>query len=306
MISASALYSALCNPRSHFRLLSNLQFNGKAQDIVQQGAFLETQISIEHKRYMLYLPCAELSREQELLFSAINSPLFEPYTILRDELILDHSHCNTTRFDVIIQPIPKAVPLSDAPLDATIRQALIESFEQECCRFNLTNRTLTERDILVDSANCLHIIRYHNITASETMPPFCSLRSHFESLSSLNDIEEQYLTSTEHNLHHCDNYQLYHKQGRSGYIGTDGHSVITAKYLKVGDFYEGRAIVQTDNGFGVIDTQGRLIIEDSFQSIKYTTNHSRFIAYFEDGKYVTFDHNGTRIPNDTISPTPKW
>ena len=61
-----------------------------------------------------------------------------------------------------------------------------------------------------------------------------------------------------------------------------------------------------DNGFGVIDTQGRLIIEDSFQSIKYTTNHSHFIAYFDDGKYVTFDHNGTRIPNDTISPTPKW
>jgi len=81
--------------------------------------------------------------------------------------------------------------------------------------------------------------------------------------------------------------------GESGYGFVDEAErvAIPLQYLWAGDFAEGRAMVETPTGMGLIDKQGRYVIEPRCEIVEYNayTGCSRVRS---EGLWARFDYLG--------------
>jgi len=81
--------------------------------------------------------------------------------------------------------------------------------------------------------------------------------------------------------------------GESGYGFVDEAErvAIPLQYLWAGDFAEGRAMVETPTGMGLIDKQGRYVIEPRYEIVEYNayTGCSRVRS---EGLWARFDYLG--------------
>lgn len=71
--------------------------------------------------------------------------------------------------------------------------------------------------------------------------------------------------------------------GKWGFIDKSERLVVQPQYKEVGDFYHGRAIVHQDF-YGLIDLEGRKVLEMAFRSISRT----------KEGSYILEDKNGRK------------
>ena len=116
----------------------------------------------------------------------------------------------------------------------------------------------------------------------------------------------------EHNLFNCDAIGIggYHgdrsydgfmrfcDSGLFGYKDHRGEDIIDAKYLWAGDFCENRAVVETELGFGVINSRNEFVVKPYLESLYYDTYNSIFY-YYDHNIVCAFDYNGTPLdPKD--------
>lgn len=78
------------------------------------------------------------------------------------------------------------------------------------------------------------------------------------------------------------------------YIDKNGNVAFDGRFLGASDFEEGRAVVETDTGYGLIDDEGRFVIEPVFDDISWDSYNNVAIVT-KDGKSGLCSRNGDRV-----------
>ncbi len=79
--------------------------------------------------------------------------------------------------------------------------------------------------------------------------------------------------------------------GRYGFISTRGEVIIEPLFRWASDFQEGRAEVMGDKGVGVIDKQGRFIVEPLYEDVNYDPRSGE-IRVRQDGLWAVRSYEG--------------
>lgn len=82
--------------------------------------------------------------------------------------------------------------------------------------------------------------------------------------------------------------------GRYGFIDEDGNRITKYTYSQASEFREGRALVATNNKWGVINDHGRKIVAEIYHSMEFDISTASFIATRDNYRYI-IDYNGNII-----------
>lgn len=86
----------------------------------------------------------------------------------------------------------------------------------------------------------------------------------------------------------------FREEGRYGYLDLLNRVVIEAQFLNAEPFHEGRAVVETDNGCGLINKQGEWIIAPEHEDICWSADYNIATVGGEHG-WALYDSLGHRI-----------
>lgn len=78
------------------------------------------------------------------------------------------------------------------------------------------------------------------------------------------------------------------------YIDKTGKTAISGNFIDASDFEEDRAVVETPEGFGLIDTNGKFILPPSFDDLDWDSYNNIAIAT-KDGKSGIFSRSGEQL-----------
>lgn len=96
-----------------------------------------------------------------------------------------------------------------------------------------------------------------------------------------------------------------YEDGTYGYLNEDGNLITEEKFISAGEFDSyGEAIAQTEDGYGVINNDGKVIIDFENAKIKMVSGEVKkktaaddnvFYAVIKDNKYAIYNSNGKRV-----------
>jgi hypothetical protein len=97
-------------------------------------------------------------------------------------------------------------------------------------------------------------------------------------------------------VHQSDQIVRYRKGDIWGYAHWNGERIIVERIvLYANDFVEGRAIIRTKRGYGMIDTLGHIVMNDVWSDLCWHGDENIATAADEDGKWYIFDRMGRRL-----------
>ena len=293
----SWLNSALTAPEDHFKTLWREIVIDSSVDAAIDIRYNFAEVTIrtaDRGKAILYIPLKPIELTANKAFETPPSSQLCPYIVLKHEMI---------RFDgisdVIIQFIPEGAPLSTTPIASNLALQMIDNLERECHRVGFSHNMLTAENIILGTDNRLYPIRYHFATMDGATDDFNSLRLlYIDGNQLLCDVESQYTTNSYERFDSQNGTVRFCKEGLYGFCDNLGKEIIPARYKWAGNFFENRAIVETDNGCGVIDSSGNEIIPPYLDNIYFDTFNTIFY-YYEDGILCGFDYNGTPLKTDS-------
>lgn len=296
----SILRNALKYPMDHFKTLWRIirAVDDDNITIDDNYTFAEAEVyTRDNNRALLFMPLKpiELNRCPQLISPP--SSMLCPYRVYPQEIVTD-----SEAFDIILQLIHEGDPLSLSPIDSQTALKMVDILEQECKQIGFSHNRLSANNVIVGYNNRLYPIRYHYATMDGCKDDFNILRAAIlenqKDQQLLNDIQSSYTNR------YCDifdshnGYIRFCDEGLYGYKNHKGEDIIPAQYLWASDFCEHRAIVETPEGFGVINPQNKMIIRPYLESLYYDTSNSLFY-YYDNDEICAFDYNGTPLrPND--------
>ena len=252
--------------------------------------------TVDHSRVMLFIPLKEQTLNDNPQLATPPSSTLCAYRVLKNELTTAGKPC-----DVIVQNIPMGDPMHLSPIDATKALRMINVLEKECRSIGFSHNDLTAESIIVGNDDRLYPIRYHSATLDGCKDNFDTLRAQFATEQTIPglmcDVQSSYTNN------YCDIYDCHHgfmrfcDSGLFGYKNYKGEDIIDAKYLWAGDFCENRAVVETEFGFGVINSNNEFIIKPYLDSLYYDTYNSLFY-YYDHDTVCAFDYNGTPLSSN--------
>ncbi len=81
-----------------------------------------------------------------------------------------------------------------------------------------------------------------------------------------------------------------------GYAHWNGERIVVERIvLYANDFAEGRAVIRTKRGYGMIDPSGRVVMNDVWDDLCWYGDENIATASDEDGKWYIFDRLGRRL-----------
>lgn len=93
-----------------------------------------------------------------------------------------------------------------------------------------------------------------------------------------------------------DNIVRYRKGALWGYAHYDGERIPTrALLIAAYDFVEGRAVVRTQRGYGLIDTSGRMVMNDVWEDMAWYGDENIATACDKSGNWHIFDRLGRQL-----------
>lgn len=293
----SILRNALQYPMDHFRSIWRIISATGDESISIDSSYTFAEATVhtrDNGKALLFMPLKPIELNQCHRLISPPSSMLCPYRVYPQELV-----SNNETFDVILQYIPEGDPMSLSVIDSNIALKMIDILEQECKQIGFSHNRLSPDNIIVGNNNRLYPIRYHYATMNGCKDDFNVLRALIlnnsqNDQSLLSDIQCNYTNKycdifDRHNgyIRFCDN-------GLYGYKNYKGEDIIPAQYLWASDFCEHRAIVETSDGFGVINPQNKIIIHPYLESLYYDTYNSLFYFY-ENDDICAFDYNGTPL-----------
>ena len=295
----ATLYSALASPIDHFKTLWRVLEGNEncAIKIDRNGIFAEARVNIAKRgEAILYIPLKELELNDLPSLANPSSSAICPYIILKDELIYyDHTNSPKTS-DIVLQYIPSGYSIYHSPHNNEHLLQLLSDLEYECKRIGFSHNDLDIHDIIISDNNQVSIIRNHFATMDGAYDNFDYIRQQLTESSCLNDVTTRYTADDCQLFDPYNGYIRFRKDGLFGYKNVKGKDIIAAKYLWAGDFFERRAIIKTETGYGVIDPKERSIIPPIFDNLALYTNHSIFTYWHEDELHG-LDYNGRPLDN---------
>lgn len=320
MATISNLRNALTWSASSFRILKELKWDN--YPIIRSTYFAETRITLGQATYLLAMPLTAVAMHRVerfcILKRHLNSEVVPALRIMRDEMLYTNAIGKQCSCDILLEPLPDALPYEDALANAACDKAeaealltAIETLEEELRLVDISLNNLRKENILIDSEGLLRPIRWYHATdrSGNDTESFDLLRKEIETQCRDMELQDRATTySTPLELQgHISTRSLregliaVEDESGWGFVDCNNKSIIEPVFSWVSDFYEGRAEVEIDCQMGLIDKSGDFIIEPRYDILDYdhTSGHSRALR---DGRWHIFDYSGHELEQMPQSP----
>ena len=299
---------------THFATLHSLQW--LQSDVIRSTLFAEARILLDEREYLLLMPLSPISLRYVERFRALSLHLSESIVpelkVLRDEMYYEGSRGERMTCDILLEPLPHALPYSDAVAmaaeDRHYAEVLCDKLHhlEELLRIaDISHRNLRKENLMIDGEHNIIPIRWYYAT-----------QGYGEDREALEHLREQIATLSAEGLYlaeECGSYlcsspataYLPHRRMSEGLIAFEqnemwgfvdecGVVVIEPQFTWVNDFYEGRAEVMTDCGMGLIDRRGNFVIPPRYRIVEFD-HHSGYSNVLTEGEWICIDYSGNKI-----------
>ena len=294
LFSVSALAQALEQPSISFNHLKGIVAERDANSrtkVSRTARFAEAVVTaVGGERLLIAVPLrAEhidgIDKIAERLHE-LSSPILGKITILHNELRYTDSLGREHLADVLVQSLPNGEKFGiDASLSAEQQLLMIEELKQEMTSAGITHSNLRPENIIVGDDGHLHPLRYYYATCGDgCRDDFSQLRS--TAMQSNRDIPKCDHRSL---VKAAEPFKIFTPQDglmrvfaaeRYHFINIHSGERLQGNYLWATDFFEGRAVVESENGVGVITTSGEFLIPDTYHDIEFDTCQGIFFTRF--------------------------
>ena len=308
MATISDLRRALIHPRTHFRSLRRLQWDGG--EIVRSTLFAEAMVECDGERLRLCMPLSSLSLGRVERFMPQKRHLLSTSVpelrLLREEMLCERGDA----VDILCERVPDALPFVDAVASVNDDQeasALIGALDALQARLraaDVSHNNVREQNLMLDAEGEVHLVRWYYATVGTggDDEAFEQLRRKIASAAdglSVRDVADGYDALPRLDGHLSvrplhEGLAAVEDESGWGFVDSDNRVVVPSVYLWVNDFCEGRAEVETAEGMGLIDKSGRYIIEPRYGVVEYDPRSGCSMA--RQGKeWIEFDYSGQRL-----------
>lgn len=282
--------------------------------VSRTALFAEAVVRCGGERWLLSAPLARssLARIERALprMRAERLPFVGGVRLLRDEMRCTDSAGAPRTVDLLAERLPEGRTLEACfgHCDPERIGDALDRLQRSMRALRFTHNNLKARNLLLGTDDNLYLVRSYyaawNAPTEADDDAFEALRRrcgrHSVQTALLRDTEAPYrtpLTPYPGHLHvgpMCE--QLLCVEDRTGYGYVDPHNrpAIASRFLWADDFREGRAVVATHEGTGLIDKQGRFVIEPRYEAIDYDERDGISVVY-RDGFCARFGYDGRQL-----------
>lgn len=299
---------ALECPAEHFRTLRGLIPVRRDGEIAvsRTARFAEAEIRLDGSRWLVCAPLtrtatASVERTAEKL-RYVKSDFLCEYRLLYSEMTFEDELGRPCSSDIVLQRLPEgeAFDPKTSTCDSRRLGEMLDALRAEETRIGFTHNNLKPSNLVVGDDGRLHPIRYHYAEiGTECRDDFAPLYEIVgtDAAAAVGDIIAAYGTADNDGemlfaLH--EGLRRICRGERYGFADESGNIAIPIRYLWADDFREGRAVVETENGMGLIDKSGREIIPAIYDDVCYDPVGGESVARF-GGKTAVFSYDGRQI-----------
>lgn len=306
-----AFRNSIRRPAENFRTLGGMvpeTENGEVA-LFRTSRFAEARMTVDGRRYLLCEPLAEgavesVERTAERL-RFIESSLLCEYRVLYSEMSFRDGLGRVQSCDIILQRLPDGETLTSAAawMEPARLLRMIEELKAEFARLQFSHNNLKPSNVIVGDDGRLHPIRYHYATIGEgchdDFGALCKAAGidcsavGMSASGMLNDVAAAYSAAgagspvfTSH-----EGLVRFIRNGLYGFADGESNTVIEPRYLWADDFREGRAVVETADGLGLIDKSGREVIPAIYDDVCYDVHDGTSLVR-KAGMQAVFDYDG--------------
>lgn len=310
MVTISALRSVLNQPVAHFKRLRDVVW--EEEQIVSSTLFAQARVKLRGGYYLLCMPLQGDAMQRVEHFLPLNKHLHcgvvPRIEILREEMRYTSSRGTEHFCDILLEPLPDALPLKDAIATAggediaSLRSA-VDALQEQLHKADISHNNLRTENILIDRLGALYPIRWFYATGGKGGDDAAleSLRATLDTLSNEEQGRERdavipaaaldkYIYAG--NLH--EGLIVVESEAGWGFVNCNCEEVIKPQYIWANDFCEGRAEVQTESGMGLIDKEGNYILDPIYEDVEFDVREG-LVRACQDNKQALFDYSGRQL-----------
>ena len=278
---------ALESPADHFRTIGSalpVKRNG-ATEVARTAFFAESVVRLEGRRWLVCMPLTRSAiiavERMANRLKYIRSEYLCEYRVLYREMVFEDGLGREQVCDIVLQEYPEGEVFGrDCSYTGGQLRAMLDALHEEMERTGFTHNNLKPSNIIIGDDRRMHPVRYHYAELGEgcrdDFAPLYALIADDGSEDELHDIYTSYSAANGENLgggilrfppH--DGLVRFVEGELYGYADERMRTVIAPKYIWADDFREGRAVVETGRGLGLIDKSGREIIPAEYDDLRY-------------------------------------
>lgn len=298
---------ALSAPSLHFQRLKQaepLLCNGLPIVRCTYSA-IETEIMVNGKRFLLFIPTHReyLQHIEDLEYIAQErrrGPLLAN-NVYYEELTMVDSRGNKHAFDIILQEFPSGVMLKDAVTRyrADDLRRAIEQMKERMDNLGFCHNNLKPSNVIICDSGVARPLRYWYAKWETYSDNNISQLLNFIDQNCLDpfDTKQPFMLAQDCEAEYKTTQPKYRgitrlrKGHRYGFVDSDGEKITDYLYTQASDFCEGRAIVTHHNKVGVINCNGKKVINASYRSIEFDIETGLFSAT-NDTHHNIINYNG--------------
>lgn len=311
-----SLLEALQTPAASCRTLRDAAFvrgADGAPQLTRTSFFTEAPLTWRGDKYLLCVPqCSSAIPRVERTAARmkhLNAPCLTPYRILRDEISYTDSTGTLRQTDAVLHRLPDGEPLPECALmhDAGELLRALDRLHDELAQLGFTHGNLKPGNLYVTSVGRLVPVRYHfarfdapgaDEEAFGTLRAWIAAHAGVGGQAVRDAIAPLYRCAGEPDYGYrgpmCEGLICVCGEAGYGFVDADERTVVPLQYLWAGDFAEGRAMVETPTGMGLIDKQGHYVIEPRYEIVEYNAYTGRSRVRHE-GLWAWMDYSGRQM-----------
>ncbi len=267
--------------------------------------FAEAEILLDGNRWLVCIPLSgripvHLERTANRL-RHISSGFLTEYRLLCNELELTDDLGRTISCDIILNSLPDGEPFGTTAHDDAAIRRMVAELHAEFLRLGFSHNNLKPSNLVIGNDGRLHPLRYHYASFDgvcrddfSRLEGMCAATE--EGADELHDICAGYRCGADEQQTFAPHEGLvrFVQDGKYGFREECGCETIPACWLWADDFMEGRATVEGDGGFGLIDKSGREIVPARFDDLLYDVRTGRSKVFLAD-KSAEFSYTGVQL-----------
>lgn len=273
---------------------------------------IEAEIRRGEHHYLVAMPLSEAALHQdERMVNALqrlNHPALAAVELLHDELCWSDDSGAEHRWSLLVQELP-GVPFEEGlvTLSSAELNDAFDRLEHLMCKAGFAHNNLKAENLRLVGQQLIPIRYYHATVGGTTM----------RDAEALAQLRRAWCQESDCATSPCDYDPGYeplrrpagyrwcghlceglicveHAQAGFGYLDAAHRICIAPQFRAAEDFRENRAVVATEEGYGVIDREGQFILPAIFDAVEYDADRSLFYAV-KAGRSTCFDYLGEPV-----------
>lgn len=274
--------------------------------VSRTARFAEAEIRIDGCRWLICAPLtrtatASVERTAEKL-RYVESDFLCEYRLLYSEMTFEDELGRRCECDIVMQRLPEGEAFGrNTSYDGRRIGAMLDALHAEFERTGFTHNNLKPSNLIIGDDGRIHPIRYHyaqiGSSCRDDFAPLYEIIGADAENTIAGDVCAPYEAAdndgeTFFPLH--EGLRRICRGDRYGFADESGNIAVPIRYLWADDFREGRAVVETENGLGLIDKSGREIIPAVYDDVCYDIVGGESTVRL-GGQSATFSYDGRQL-----------